>query len=100
MEVGNEVNILFSTITGIIFIIEVRIVRTMPRLTANEQPTIAIITSLYCEKLAVDALIDEKTTFVKYKTEGKYFSVVKRKYRPISLYKIVVICCFLLLILT
>ena len=49
---------------------EVKIVKSMPRLTGYDQPTIAVITSLYCEKLAVDALIDDKTTFVKYKTKG------------------------------
>ena len=48
-------------------------VKEIPQLTGKEQPTIAIITSLYCEKLAVDAMIDEKVTFVKYKTEGKLF---------------------------
>jgi hypothetical protein len=48
----------------------VKIVKSMPRLTGYDQPTIAVITSLYCEKLAVDALIDDKTTFVKYKVEG------------------------------
>lgn len=50
---------------------EVKLVKSMPRLTAQDQPTIAVITSLYCEKLAVDALIEEKTTFVKYQTEGE-----------------------------
>ena len=49
---------------------EVKIVKSMPRLTGYGQPTIVVITSLYCEKLAVDALIDDKTTFVKYKAEG------------------------------
>jgi hypothetical protein len=49
----------------------VKIVNNMPRLTGYNQPTIAVITSLYCEKLAVDALIDDKTTFVKYQTEGE-----------------------------
>ena len=42
----------------------------MPRLTGYDQPNIAVITSLYCEKLAVDALIDDKTTFINYKAEG------------------------------
>lgn len=31
----------------------------------------AIVTSLFCEKVAVDAMIEEKTTYVKYKTEGE-----------------------------
>ncbi len=46
-------------------------VQNMPTLTARDQPTVAIVTRLYCEKLAVDAMIDNKTTYVRYKTEGK-----------------------------
>ena len=42
----------------------------MPVQTAGQKPTIAIITSKYYEKLAVDAMMEDKTTFVKYKTEG------------------------------
>lgn len=53
-------------------ILEVKIVKHMPELKASEQPTIAIVTSLFCEKVAVDAMIEEKTTYVKYKTEGCY----------------------------
>ena len=45
--------------------------KDMPQLTGREQPTVAIITSLYCEKLAVDAMINDRTTFVKYKTDSK-----------------------------
>ncbi|XP_053392841.1 uncharacterized protein LOC123564258 isoform X1 [Mercenaria mercenaria] len=48
---------------------DLKLVKDLPQLTGREQPTIAIVTSLYCEKLAVDAMIDDKTTFVKYKTE-------------------------------
>lgn len=55
---------------------ELKMVREIPQLTGREQPTIAIITSLFCEKLAVDAMIDEKVTFVKYKTEGEYLHTV------------------------
>ena len=36
----------------------------------NKRPTVAIITSKYYEKLAVDAMMTNKTTFVRYKTEG------------------------------
>lgn len=42
----------------------------MPMVAQNKQPLIAIITAQYCEKLAVDAMIDNKETFVKFKTEG------------------------------
>ncbi|CAC5366238.1 unnamed protein product [Mytilus coruscus] len=43
---------------------EVQIVKNIPKLTSQGQPTMAVITSLYCEKLAVDALIDNKTTLL------------------------------------
>ena len=43
----------------------------MPTIAANQQPTIAIITALYCEKLAIDAMMENKKTYVKYKTEGR-----------------------------
>lgn len=45
-------------------------VRQMPPVTRQQQPTIAIITAQFCEKVAVDAMIDDKNTFVRYKTEG------------------------------
>ena len=50
--------------------VEVKIVKQMPAQAAGKKPTIAIITSRYYEKLAVDAMMEDKTTFVKYKTEG------------------------------
>ena len=48
-------------------------VKQMPMVAANKQPIIAIITAQYCEKMAVDAMIDNKETFVKFKTEGISF---------------------------
>ena len=51
-------------------------VQNMPTLLARDQPVVAIITRLYCEKLAVDAMIDNKITYVRYKTEGRYFSSI------------------------
>lgn len=50
---------------------EVKLVRQMPAVNRSQQPTIAIITAQYCEKLAVDAMIDNKDTYVRYKTEGE-----------------------------
>ena len=50
---------------------EVKVVKQMPIQTSGSRPTVAIITSKYYEKLAVDAMMTEKTTFVKYKTEGE-----------------------------
>lgn len=38
----------------------------------DKQPTIAIITVNYYEKLAVDAMMEKKVTFVRHKPEGKY----------------------------
>lgn len=50
---------------------EVKMVRQMPTVHGSQQPTIAIITAQYCEKLAVDVMIENKNTFVRYKTEGE-----------------------------
>lgn len=50
-------------------------VKQMPMVAQNKQPLIAIITAQYCEKLAVDAMIDNKETFVKFKTEGTFFYI-------------------------
>ncbi|KAL5010809.1 hypothetical protein ScPMuIL_013114 [Solemya velum] len=50
---------------------EVQMVKQMPTIAANQQPTIAIITGNYCEKLAVDSMMESKTTFVRFKTEGE-----------------------------
>ncbi|KAF5404361.1 hypothetical protein PHET_02168 [Paragonimus heterotremus] len=49
---------------------EVRGTNNMQQVSVCEKPTIAIITNLLCEKLAVDAMIEQKTTFVRYRTEG------------------------------
>ncbi|ESO86794.1 hypothetical protein LOTGIDRAFT_128403, partial [Lottia gigantea] len=47
------------------------VVKNMPMMSSSDQPTIAIITALYCEKLAIDSMMENKTTYVKYKTEGE-----------------------------
>lgn len=48
----------------------------MMTVSASQQPTIAIITANYCEKLAVDAMMENKTTYVKFKTGGEcHFSL-------------------------
>lgn len=48
-----------------------QVVKQMPAMASSKQPTIAIITAQYCEKLAVDSLIENKETFVRYNTVGK-----------------------------
>lgn len=47
-------------------------IKNMPVIASNLQPTIAIITYQYCEKMAVDAMMENKTTYVRYKTEGDF----------------------------
>lgn len=49
---------------------EVQVVKQMNVVSASNQPTVAIITANYCEKMAVDAMMENKTTYVKYKTGG------------------------------
>ncbi|KRT85997.1 hypothetical protein AMK59_2921, partial [Oryctes borbonicus] len=49
---------------------QVTVVKQMPTMVSSKQPTIAIITAQYCEKLAVDAMIENKETFVRYTTVG------------------------------
>ncbi|KAL9879316.1 uncharacterized protein LOC119637242 isoform X4 [Glossina fuscipes] len=50
---------------------EIKVVKQMPTMASNKQPTIAIITAQYCEKLAVDAMFENKETFVRYTTVGE-----------------------------
>ncbi|XP_055909330.1 uncharacterized protein LOC129944149 isoform X4 [Eupeodes corollae] len=50
---------------------EIKVVKQMPTIASNKQPTIAIITAQYCEKLAVDSMLENKETFVRYTTVGE-----------------------------
>ena len=50
--------------------------KQMPTQTQGRKPTIAIITSKYYEKLAVDSMMEDKTTFVRYKTEGQLWFIL------------------------
>ncbi|XP_017785685.1 PREDICTED: uncharacterized protein LOC108568854 isoform X2 [Nicrophorus vespilloides] len=50
---------------------QITVVKQMPTMASSKQPTIAIITAQYCEKLAVDAMIENKETFVRYTTVGE-----------------------------
>ena len=50
--------------------------KQMPTQTEGRKPTVAIITSKYYEKLAVDSMMEDKTTFVRYKTEGQSFVLI------------------------
>lgn len=46
-------------------------IQQMPTLSNTQQPSIAIITVNYYEKLAVDAMMSNKVTYVRHKPEGK-----------------------------
>ncbi|GAB1604551.1 uncharacterized protein LOC115230770 [Argonauta hians] len=50
---------------------DMKMVKDLPFLAQQDHPTIAIISSLYSEKLAVDAMIEEKSTYFKNKTDGE-----------------------------
>ncbi|XP_043274374.1 uncharacterized protein [Venturia canescens] len=50
---------------------QIQVVKQMPTMVSSKQPTIAIITAQYCEKLAVDSMIENKETFVRYTTVGE-----------------------------
>lgn len=47
---------------------KINVFKQKPDVIKSQQPVIAIITAQYCEKLAVDAMISDKETFVRYKT--------------------------------
>lgn len=43
----------------------------MPKMVQAYQPTIAVITAQFTEKLAFDAMMENKETFVRYTTVGE-----------------------------
>eukprot|EP00092_Neocalanus_flemingeri_P048321 GFUD01055068.1.p1 GENE.GFUD01055068.1~~GFUD01055068.1.p1 ORF type:complete len:592 (+),score=166.29 GFUD01055068.1:563-2338(+) len=49
----------------------ITVVKQMPKVEAAKQPTIAIITGQYYEKMAVDAMMTNRQTFVRYATVGE-----------------------------
>jgi len=57
----------------------VKLVTDFPAIARSALPTIAIITSLFCEKMAVDAMLESKITYIKHvpdaSTPGKYAPV-------------------------
>ncbi|KRX60742.1 hypothetical protein T09_9520 [Trichinella sp. T9] len=46
-------------------------VKQMPKVGHSDTPTVAIVTYLYVEKIAVDAMIENRKTYVRYKTDGE-----------------------------
>jgi len=55
----------------LIFCLEVILYKSISELSDTFRPTIAIITVNYFEKLAVDAMIENKITFVRHHKQGK-----------------------------
>lgn len=55
----------------LIMVLMCQVVRQMPTMASSKQPTIAVITAQYCEKLAVDSMLENKETYVRYTTVGK-----------------------------
>ncbi|KAF2366199.1 Nucleoside phosphorylase domain [Trinorchestia longiramus] len=53
---------------------DVQVVGQIPTMVRSKQPTIAIITAHYSEKLAVDALISDQETFVRYTTVDSFYN--------------------------
>jgi len=53
----------------------VKMAAEFPAISLRDTPTIAIITSLFCEKMAVDAMLESKVTYIKHvpdaNTSGK-----------------------------
>jgi len=49
---------------------EMLIVNGFSMQNAHDSPTIAIITSLFTEKIAVDSMIDKKVSYIRYSTDG------------------------------
>ena len=50
-------------------------IKQILKIVPAKQPTIAVITAHYCEKLVIDAMMDDQDTFVHYTTVGVYFFV-------------------------
>lgn len=75
-----KVSVGFSSISFLKYIYDIvfffQVVKQMPTIASNKQPTIAIITAQYCEKLAVDAMLENKETFVRYTTVGESLSFI------------------------
>ena len=66
-------DLLSSEIYVFIVILEVIMVKQQPSMANDDQPNIAVICVNYYEKLAVDAMMTNKVTFVRHKPEGESF---------------------------
>ncbi|CAH0729333.1 unnamed protein product, partial [Brenthis ino] len=68
--------------------IDTQVVKQMPTLCSSRQPTIAVVTALYCEKQAVDAMMDNQETYVRYTTVGSVFDSQYGHISYVARYKI------------
>lgn len=66
---------------------ELQISAEFPVLQARESPTVAIITSLFCEKIAVDLMLEGRKTYIRHNpdlpingNEHKYFLQLKKTF--------------------
>jgi len=49
---------------------DVKLVAEFPAVSVRDTPTIAVITSLFCEKMAVDAMLESKVTYIKHVSDA------------------------------
>lgn len=66
-------DLISSELYVFIVILEVIMVKQQPSMANDDQPNIAVICVNYYEKLAVDAMMSNKVTFVRHKPEGELF---------------------------
>jgi len=48
-----------------------KVVAEFPTISARESPTVAIVTSLFCEKVAVDMTLDYRMTYIKHSADAQ-----------------------------
>lgn len=73
---------------------EVIMIQQQPKVSYDDQPTIAIITVNYYEKLAVDAMMSNKVTFVRHKPEGDYLYFVNICFRVLHSFLFIIYLLF------
>jgi len=49
---------------------DVKLSKEFPNIAPRDTPTVALITSRFCEKVAVDAMLESKVTYIKHDPDG------------------------------
>jgi len=49
---------------------EVKMVSEFPAIAPSQMPTVAIIATMFCEKMAVDAMLESQITYIKHAPEA------------------------------